>query len=223
MIFKYEGIDLEIDFSNTPFVTLQIESPLLLRDFLFNLVNEVNGREGNILLHNNGKSINVGKSIEYIDSLLMIDYSNKKLVTKLYQEVEEIANTEMIEETGKFQSVLIDYLSQISEKLSYSVDFDEILNLNGLLKNSNFAFSYEGQDFAERLITYIRLLHTVCGVHAFITLHMKEYFTESEYDAIVNTLSYEEVYVLNIETKDYKRNPLEKVVVIDSDKCIIEC
>lgn len=222
MIFKYEKIDLEINLVNNSVVTIQIESPILWRDFVYNLVNEVNGREGNILLHNNGKSANVSKSIEYIDNPLTIDYSNKKLITKLYQEAEEIANAEMIEKTGILHTCIINYFEQIAERLPYSVGFDDSLSLSGLLKYLNFSFSYDDQDLAERLITYIHLLHVVCGIQVFVTMHMKEYFTENEYDNILKTLAYEEISVINIETRGFQRNPLEKVVAVDADQCIIE-
>ena len=78
---------------------IYIENKDILSRFIQDIIHQINGNVNSFIIEENEKSINFTKYVECIISPFLLDVNNKRIITKLYKELNEYAVDNLIEKT----------------------------------------------------------------------------------------------------------------------------
>lgn len=215
--------NIEIEFFQSEPLCICIESPGMLRDFLTDLWSQSCGSAGNFILSRDGKEIPLSKGAELIMNPFAVNFNDKKIVNKLYQELEKIVTDDCFDVAEEINSQIISFLDLIVEKLPYRIEFELELDAQALMKMYKVRFEEEfDKEFLEKLTSYIKLIHKVCGIECFVTYNLKQLLTQDELTALYRDLLYEQIYIMDIEGAFTYKVPEESCIIIDKDECLIQ-
>ena len=68
-----------------------IENPQTFSSYVQEIRQQCNGEEGKFVLSHGDKELNFAKSVELIFDLLSVDCNDKRILTKLYTQLEQLA------------------------------------------------------------------------------------------------------------------------------------
>ena len=107
--------------------------------------------------------------------------------------------------------------------IPYDVVYDPEINVAGLMKLFNIRNRNEDTLLADKVIHYMRLVHSILGIKLFVFLNMKMFFSENELLEIYKVADYEHIQLLLVEGCQKNILEREKLWIIDRDLCIIKC
>ena len=82
------GIRIELD---SQYITnFVIEEPKAFSDMVYSAYSQCEGEEGIIIISEGAKEISFAKSVDFIQNPLSVDCNNKKVLTALYKEMDQI-------------------------------------------------------------------------------------------------------------------------------------
>lgn len=84
----YEAL---FSFQNTECIEWVIESPVIYRNVINELMDQLEEKEGNFVLSEDDKILPIHKNMELILNLFSIDVNQKKLLNRLYAEMKDIS------------------------------------------------------------------------------------------------------------------------------------
>ena len=195
------GIEMEL--KENQISVLVVESPEKLSELIQELYLSRQGGEGKFLLSEADKLLNMGKFLELVVNPFVIDVNEKRIVQKLYQEMEAQIQEQLVLETAEIHSRLISYLEEIAGKVTYPVIFDLEQNVLGLMKTYNVRLETESITMLEKLVEYFRLLHQLCRVEVIVCVNLKSYLSEVELRQLYETVFYEKIALILLEKKQY--------------------
>lgn len=109
---------IEIELKENQISVLVVESPEKLSELIQELYLSKQGGEGKFLLSEADKLLNMGKFLELVVNPFAIDVNEKRIVQKLYQEIESQVQEQLVLETAEIHS-LINFLSGRNSRKSY--------------------------------------------------------------------------------------------------------
>lgn len=213
------GIDIEL--AEDRVQVLVIENVSSYSNFVRELWTEYSGNEGDISLLDKSTGLKFGKNIEVIINPFDIDCNNKKILTKIYQEIASIIKDEKMEEAVAVNSQIIALLDDVIEKVPYSLDYNLDLNLQGLLKLYDLTVKSDAESYPELLSQYMDLMARACGVRCFIFVGLKKYLTSEDIETLYRDVIYDKIYLVDIESEIVQNSSLENVTILDRDHCLI--
>lgn len=214
------GIEIELKENQIP--VLVIESPEKFSELIQELYLSKQGGEGKVLLSEADKLLNMGKFLELVVNPFAIDVNEKRIVQKLYQEIESQVQEQLVLETAEIHSQLISYLEEIAGKVTYPVTFDLEENVLGLMKIYNVRLETESITLLEKLVEYFRLLHQLCRVEVIVCVNLKSYLSESELRQLYEAVFYEKISLILLENVQREKVGGERICIMDRDWCIID-
>ncbi|MBE5871495.1 MAG: type II-A CRISPR-associated protein Csn2 [Lachnospiraceae bacterium] len=214
--------DIALKFEENAVSVLCMENPRMFSSAIHSLWNQINGMEGNWILSESEKMLNISKKIDCIFNPFSVDYNDRKVLNKLYQELLFAAQGEYYESFGVMNSEIINLLTQLLQTQPYRLDIRLDLDIVGLLKLYEVKFETEDVDLLDKMITYIKIMHQVCGIEIFTFINLKSYLTEMEIVQLYKSAFYEKVYLWLVENRYSRTLSDENVVIFDKDLCIIK-
>lgn len=214
------GIEIALKENQIP--VLVIESPEKFSELIQELYLSKQGEEGKFLLSEADKLLNMGKFLELVVNPFAIDVNEKRIVQKLYQEMEAQVQEQLVLETAEIHSRLISYLEEIAGKVTYPVIFDLEQNVLGLMKTYNVRLETESITMLEKLVEYFRLLHQLCRVEVIVCVNLKSYLSEVELRQLYETVFYEKLALILLENVQREKVDGERICIMDRDWCIID-
>lgn len=212
---------IEIELKENQISVLVVESPEKLSELIQELYLSRQGGEGKFLLSEADKLLNMGKFLELVVNPFAIDVNEKRIVQKLYQEIESQVQEQLVLETAEIHSRLISYLEEIAGKVTYPVIFDLEQNVLGLMKTYNVRLETESITMLEKLVEYFRLLHQLCRVEVIVCVNLKSYLSEVELRQLYETVFYEKIALVLLENVQREKVEGERICIMDRDRCII--
>ena len=94
MILAHSELTESLHISDFEVTEWIVESPELFIQYLNELSVQINGQNGRFVLSRNDKELNISKSIEIIFSPFLLEINEKKVLSKIYLELQDIANDE---------------------------------------------------------------------------------------------------------------------------------
>ena len=88
MRLVYAKYEIEIQLRENEVYTLVLEQPALFTDFLRNLMAQIDGMEGELILSEGDQQLSVAKNVVLISNPLMVDSNERRVLTKLYKELD---------------------------------------------------------------------------------------------------------------------------------------
>lgn len=199
-----------------------IEEPTVLRDVLEVFLAQHAGQKGAFNAFKGEKNLSWTSQVSLILNPLLIDLNDRKIHSKLYQDIETHVKESLVEETQSLTTEVVNYLDKALFHVPYHVSYDLDLNVNGLLKLFNVGIEEQGIDLLERMISYVRVLSSLCHVEIFIFYNLKDFFTENELKQFYEFAFYSKISIVLIERTQRYTLSCERTTVLDKDKCMIQ-
>lgn len=215
-------LGLEIELKENVAAVVVVEDIAYRLPLIEGLYSQVQGKEGNWLLVKNEKNYELDKKAEIILEPFSLELNNKKVKTKLYQDIKAIAQDCCFTEGMEVHSHICNYLENLLERLPYPVKYEEEWNVLEILKAYGVELEEECDSLYEKLFNYIRLINQVCGIGIFITVNLKLYLTREQISELYKLAMYSKIQLVLIEfnMSDVKMD-CEEIYILDQDSCII--
>lgn len=222
MIIAHPDLNYKIELNNKMITEWIIESPALFSQYLSELYTQMSGGEGNFILSNEQKELILSKNMAIIFNPFEICLNEKKIVTKIYTELQEIAMDEnCFLKTKETLSVLQQYLLDLEFHYDLSLHISEDIDLQGLFKLFGIKIVDEDLTLFEQVLQYIKLQSTVLGKKLIILVNSRSFFTEQQLEELSKFVEYNEFQLLLIESIQRDFTNLTKKYIIDKDECEI--
>lgn len=212
---------IEVDIKENIVSIIVLEDVKLRLPLINELFSQTSGNEGNWLLFENDKSFDLGKKVELILEPLTLALNNKKVKTKLYQDIKTIAQDYCFSQGLEVHSQICNYLENMLDKLPYPVKYDEDWDVSEILKAYNVELVEEYDNIFEKLYNYIKLVNTVCGTDIFIMVNIKQYLTDEQITELYKMAAYGKIQLVLIEFSTNNKRDCEELYILDNDDCVI--
>lgn len=211
-----------IDFEEDFFYEIVIENPIMFSKITGDFYAQVNSKEGNIILSEDNKEIAISKFCEMIWNPFAVDINNKKIMSILYQEMQDICNTLYMEQSNAINSSLVNFFDSVIEEMPYNLDYLYDIDWIGLFKLFKVGISEETESLVNRLIDYLKVVKKALGIILIVFIDIKSYLNSDELEELYKSASYEKISILNITSKEHYKSSKEKRFLIDKDLCFID-
>lgn len=212
---------IEVDIKENIVSIIVLEDVKLRLPLINELFSQTSGNEGNWLLFENDKSFDLGKKVELILEPLTLTLNNKKVKSKLYQDIKTIAQDYCFSQGLEVHSQICNYLENMLDKLPYPVKYDEDWDVSEILKAYNVELVEEYDNIFEKLYNYIKLVNTVCGTDIFIMVNIKQYLTDEQITELYKMAAYGKIQLVLIEFSMNNKRDCEEIYILDNDDCVI--
>lgn len=212
---------LNIEISNVNPTTLVIEQPEILSDLCNDIWMQSNGMDGDTIFSCGVTELKLNKNVAVIFNPFAVTCNDKKIVSKLYKEMHEIADEHYYEETGELLSKIVTYIDALCMEMPYPIKYNTELNSEGLYKLFDILIDEDATNLLEKMTSYIKMMHRIAGVGNIITLGLKRYLSIAEMEALYKEIQYENVTLLNFENSCDCKLEDEHVIIIDKTLCQI--
>lgn len=213
--------NISLEFEENRITLMVIEEKSLRLKIVEDLYQQCRGEEGSFILSEDTQMLKMNKVVEFLLSPFSIEYNNRKILTKLYQEIEEYGNENFYSEKQKINSEIISLLDKIMLNVPYNITTKLDVDMVEICKLYNVQIENTGNTLLENLVEYIKLMNQLCGCKLFILLNFMLLLPEQELKKLHEFAFYQKVYLLFIE---YTMPAIteEMGCIIDEDGCIID-
>lgn len=214
--------DLEFDLIENQILVLSIENHLAYSNILGTLWKQYKGEVGDFILSDGSKELKLSQKIECIYNIFNINTNDRKIITKLYQELTFQNDNLLQEESALFKQELISYFDKVISTVPYNLKYNFDTDLSSLMKSISVEIDDDADSLLEKMIQYIKLMNQICGVEIFVIPNLKAYFSTEEIIQLYEFAIYNKIYFIVIEATQTPHIEGEKGWIIDEDLCIIE-
>lgn len=222
MKLVYPEYQLEVSLKENQITILTIENPRAYARVLSDLWNQTQGAEGGFILSECEKILSISRELECIFNPFALDCNDKKVIHKLYQELKEQAEENLLLETTEINREIILYLQKLLVQVPYALNYEVDLELPALLKIYDVKVDSIGTGMLEKLVEYMKVLNQICHMRIFVFVGLKQYLTREELEKLYEFVFYEKIILCIVEAVQTPRINGEKNWLLDKDLCIIE-
>lgn len=199
-----------------------VESPKLFIKYIEELYAQINGQDGRFVFSNNDKELSIPKSIEIIFSPFLLELNEKKILSKVYFELQEIANDEnTYMKTRELINILQRYFLDIEQNYSITLSMNDDIDLQGLFKLLGIKIEIDSLNLFEKLLQYIKLQNILLNKKLIILVNANSYLTECQIQELLLFSQHNEINILLYEGYQRYFTKSIKTYIIDSDNCEI--
>lgn len=213
---------LEFDLIENQILVLSIENHLAYSNMLETLWKQYKGESGDFILSHESKELKLSQKMECIYNIFCINTNDKKIITKLYQELTFQNDTLLQEESILFKQELITYFDKVISTVPYNLKYNFDTDLSSLMKSISVEIDDDSDSLLEKVMQYIKLMNQICGVEIFVIPNLKAYFSTEDIIQLYEVAMYNKIYLIVIEPFQTLHVEGEKGWIIDKDLCIIE-
>lgn len=221
MKLTYAKYNLEIEMKENQVNVLIIENPIYMAEIIEGLQKQCDGEEGEMVLSRENKIIKFDKYADVILNPFSLHFNDRKIVNKLYTQLQEIA-TDNWEEKEKLNSEFIRLLDQVISSCPYTnITYNLSCEWNDLFKLYDVGITALSDRLLDRLIEYIKILSHLTEIELLYLVNLKSYLTSEELKELYQMAYYNKIYLLLIEPFEREELEGEKQYIIDKDMCLI--
>lgn len=200
--------------------SLVIENQDIFRRFLVSLYNQINGKEGEIILSEDDKELKISSKVDIIYEFVSFDINQKKLIAKIIATLEERALDEInFARTQKFLSEWELYVEELTDVFSCNVSFNSI-SMSSLLKASGVKVGHDYISEIEEVQDYMSLSCELLGERLFVYVNMRSYFTDEQMQMFIEYVINHKYKVILLESSARSLLKGEKRITVDCDLCV---
>ena len=200
---------------------LVIEEPSIFAAFVKEFVAQTEGEEGDFILSDTDRILPIDKNIIFVKDLFSMDTNQRKLLTKLYSQLNEYANDIFAQERTFFYQSYIRYMDYICEKSRLPLAYEVEPETQDIFKMAKIKVDCQAESLLEQVVEYVNASVELLHQNIFVFLNLKLFLTKEELEALYYECFNRKVYLILIETIFQEKLPKEKVCIIDKDQCII--
>ena len=204
---------------------ISFENPVLFREYLLELKTQINGGNGRFFLSEKDDELPFSSNLMLMPSVLSFDIEDKRAVAKLQSKLKTyVLSDEFFVKTQELLSCIERYADEVSEQFSYSIRYNEP-DSAGLLKLIGFEPEYEYSNELDKILEFMNLMHSFCGISSFILVGMSMFFTASEIQMLINdcrSLKHSVLFLDGFLPDGFLNEiHLPQKLIIDADGCEI--
>ena len=213
------GISLELDENKA--TVLVIEAKQMRIKLLEELYGQCQGEAGGFVLSQDNEIIKIQKTMDILLSPFSMDCNNRRVLTKLYQEIRDCGNEDFFSEKEKINREILLLFDKIMLNVPYNIMTTLDFDLVELCKVYNVKLEKTGDTLLEQILDYICAMNQLCECNVFVLLNFMMYLTDKELKSLYEFAAYQKIYLLLIEYTMPMAFTQEKGCIIDEDGCII--
>ncbi len=216
--------NLDISIIENVVNVIVIEKPETLAEFVGELLVQFQDKDGNNIISDSGDIIKLQKYAKLIINPFELDYNDRIIQKKLFEEISGIVREKFIEETYNMHGEILSFLDRILYEVPYNVVYNDEENIIGLLKLYGVEIEKNENTILEKIVNYIKVLARLCRINIIFLVNIKTYLNEEELVKLYEFVNYEKVHLILIEStyrKLERKIVYEKCCIIDKDYCII--
>lgn len=199
-----------------------IESPALFARYLQELYSQWEGQDGRFVLVDGNTELDFAKSVEIIVNPFAVNLQDKRIVSKLYQELQTIAAGEtMYQQTAQLQHTLQQYFYELDQQSPYLLEMHQTIDMTALLKTMGVQLECESDNFFDVLHLYIRIVAELLHKKLIVFVQIGRYFTFEQRTQLQTTAAHHDISLLFIETQELDYANSIPRYIIDIDGCEI--
>lgn len=218
MKLKINGFENEFIFNDKNVNVLQIADSKCFSHIIDVLNQKINGLENSeiFLLDENEEELKIEKNMYLVVDLFNIEYNSKKILNKIYEEIDKnIQNsqgTEMNQMVVKLRNYLIQEINELPFEfiMKSDISIPEILKVYDVkIDKTNYA------TVLERVEILIDLLATLKIAQILVIPNLNTYLDEEELVELYKYSLYNNIKLLIIEKEHNKKLKYETILKID--------
>ena len=218
-----EDLNNEIIFEENKVNLLVVENKKKFVEFIQEIIKQINGNEGKFSLFDKNTELKIHNKVEIIKDIFDSDINNKKILNKIYHELEELSiDSEFLLETKNMESNLLKYIYYLIEKYDYPLEIVEGLDLKEIFKLLSVKLSLCFSNKVEEILEYIDLVSRILKKEIFVLVNFHIFLEKDDIVALYRECFYKKIKLLFVENqKPDIINNEEKLFIIDNDLCEI--
>lgn len=213
--------NMKVDIEEGKTSVLVLENPKAMREFLFELDEQLQGKPGDFVLSVDYEPVAIGKNLVLVKDPLSIDCNEKKILVKLYQNIVDEERMQYHVERDNFDKAYLEYLRELCLLSSMPLAYDERMSLGELLKSAHVVIDHTVGNYIETLWNYIKVMSDLFCIKVFAFANLKCFLSNEELDLLYRQCFYEKKLLLLVESYDTPCRIDEKKYIVDSDGCMI--
>ena len=218
-----EDLNNEIIFEENKVNLLVVENKKKFVEFIQEIIKQINGNEGKFSLFDKNTELKIHNKVEIIKDIFDLDINNKKILNKIYHELEELSiDSEFLLETKNMESNLLKYIYYLIEKYDYPLEIVEGLDLKEIFKLLSVKLSLCFSNKVEEILEYIDLVSRILKKEIFVLVNFHIFLEKDDIVALCRECFYKKIKLLFVENqKPDIINNEERLFIIDNDLCEI--
>lgn len=220
VIPKY-GISITLQENKVSILT--VENPEAYTWIVGDLWRQCNGQIGEIILSEIDELLKISSKMELIFNPYGINCNERKILSKLYTEIQAHCRESLEEKFLQINSEVISLLENVFTMVSYPMNIQYEMDFEGLLKLFDAKIDIEEVDLATYMLEYMKIKKKILKVDVFVAVNLKQFLSDEELMELYKSLWYEKIFLLileGVETRPCISG--EKRILLDYDLCIIE-
>lgn len=214
----------QIELDENIVYTLVFENKTYYREVVKELISQHKGLEGKFILSDKNKELQFEKQSVIITDLFNIETNSKKILTKVYGEIQKDVLNRVIE-YNEITSLVREYFEKIIFNSNLSLEQGEEIDLNSFLKLGEFKIKFERDNYLDRLVAYFKVLVELLGIRVIFLVGLHQILSNEEVKLFYKEVCLNKISIINIENTEVTNNALENireiVYIFDEENCEI--
>ena len=198
---------------------LVVEEGAQFRAFATELLEQTEGLDGLFVLSDRTETWNLAKKVLVISDPLQPDFESRKIQTRLNQ-MAATAVRNFEPELFQLQKLLMEFGQKLVTDMDVNVCAADMFSTADIIKLLNLRVDTVDMDVPEKLLEFMRLMHSFFDVELFVFINLKSWLGEEELALFYRSVNYEKRKILLLE--GFQREtprPEEDVRILDKDLC----
>lgn len=199
-----------------------IEAAESFATFVYELKNQCDGIDGRYVLSDADKELGISKNMDIVFDIFSIDINSKKIVNKLYEEMQQVVYSEKLYvKTQEIAQSIQKYILELEQETDYILTFTEDVDWMAIFKALRVQHEIIEEDYFEKLIRYIKVAMVVMKYKIFVFVNLRSYLSDLQMQKLIQEAIHQEVKLIFVENyvKDCMGEGLR--YIIDRDQCEI--
>lgn len=220
MKLKLNGFENEIEFEEEMVNVISVNNVECFRNIITSINSKILGEEINevFLLNDEKEELDMNKEVLMVLDVFNIDYNSKKILSKIYELIEEkiVMNQDFEIDNKIFE--LRNYIIEEINELPFEFIMKDEIKIMDILKMYSLKIDSDNYNkLTEKIEFLIDIISTLKIAKILIIPNMKLFLTDEEVVEVYKYSLYNNVNLLIIERNDRKKLKYEKKIVIDEN------
>ena len=217
--------------SETPYALLEsnskcsewiVENPETFSSYIQEIMQQCRGEDGRFVLSQGEKELDIAKNVEVIFDIFSVDCNDRRILSKLYAQLEQLAYGEMFYvRTRELAQRLQAYVMDLEQETDHILNMEQMLDLPAILKALGVKFESLEDVFFERMIRYMKLMSSILNKKLFILINARSFISDAQMQMLIDELKYQDFKILFVESFARDCIPSVQRCIIDKDNCVI--
>lgn len=212
----------KLEFKENVITTLVIENQKCFREYINELIYQIEGNDGNFVLSDNNSEIKMSEKVTIVTDYYSLNDKISSYDSKLQNELKKIVvNDDLFTKGSEVISKILNFAEEIGMEIPYTLEFTEP-SLQNLIKFLKYRIVLDNNSLPELVLDFMKVSNWLVGLEIFVFVNIHSFLTEGEIKTIVSeslSLKYNLVFIENIKPT-YSIDG-EKLIIVDDDLCEI--